>query len=448
VRLDASDPRALVALASARIHVADYEAAQRTLSAALNILEAQRSAKAMRLCATAHMLTAQAAERLRQYPQALDEVRQALQIDPRLDAARVVRATAFQQTGRDREAHAELQEILRHDPQNVQARLLMGYLQLTSGDKRAVSTLESAVTGSSAPRSIVGAAKVYLALALDAERRAGVGGSAAGRRAEEALKEGLALHRNLEVVWRDLERTLLDQPPTTGVQRLRGICDLDLTSLQARLLLKLLVRSTGRADLMRALGFTDQRSGAATPEMLRSSTPGSRAGSVPPSRYAPDGEGAGRRNRSGSPWRGGREYSSRPHSPGRALASPWSAPSDTPGPQLGACGPAGLVGGGGGGGRRPISRPLSPGGQRRGLQPAQMQGHRGSMQGAAMRPAATMGQQPPPWHLQSGVQQGSAVAPGRNRASSDYSIPQTPHEAPYRGRSQEPRFQQPLVLGV
>lgn len=450
VRVDASDPRALVVLASARVHVADYEAALRTLGTALGLLENRRGAKVTRLRAMAHMLTAQAQERLRQYPQALEEARQALNLDPRLDAARVVRATALQQSGRDRDAHTELQEVLRHDPQNVSARLLLGYLQLTSGDKRAVATLEGAVAGASAPRSVVGAAKVYLSLALDAERRAGVGGSATARRAEEALKEGLALHRNLQVVWRDVERTLLDQPPTTAVQRLRGICDLDLTSLQARLLLKLLVRSTGKTDLLRALGFTDQRSGAATPEMLRSSTPTSRAGSVPPSRYAPDeGNGAVRRNRSGSPWHNTRDLGSRPHSPGRSFASPWSsAPSDAPGPQLGASGVVGA--------RRPISRPLSPGAQRRGLQPMQMQGHRISSGGAStpgQRPAATIGQHPPPWHMQSGLQRGgSAITRGRQswgrETPLDYSLPQTPLETPYRGRSQEPHYPQPVVLGV
>merc|ERR1712226_1203360 len=97
--------------------------------------------------------------------------------------------------------------------------------------------------------------------------------------AEQVLKEGIALHRNLQVVWRDVETSILEKPPMAAVQRLRGICDLDLTSSQARHLLQLLVRSTGRQDLMRAVGVSvdGRSSGTGTPEHLRNSAAGSRA---------------------------------------------------------------------------------------------------------------------------------------------------------------------------
>merc|ERR1719362_237269 len=457
VRGDALEPRALVVLANARIHVADYDAALRALSAALNALSGRRSAESTRLSAKAHMLGAQARERLRQYAQALEEVQLALDLDPRLHAARIVRATALQQSGRDREAHAEVQEVLRRHPQNVSARLLLGYLQLLAGDRRASSTLESALSGSSAPRSTIGAAKIYLAMALDAERRSS-GSSVTtnqGRRAEQVLKEGLTLHRNLQVVWRDLERSLLDQPPSAAVQRLRGICDLDLTSLQARHLLQLLVRMTGRADFMRALGFSDRGSGAGTPEMRGGSGPGSRSGSVPPSRYAPGSAESGNRLRSASPWHGHRETGSRPQSPAiqGSLPSPqqrdqtWHAlgrsqggggwgpqPPVSPHPPPGPNGP------------HPRSRPLSPG----------IRGSGGGGQ-ASQRPSpvATQSSSYAAWQQQqqqhqqqhayqsfSQLQQPSLpslpAALRGQRLSLPQSNPHMPLEMPYRGRSHSP----------
>jgi len=450
VRADAAEPRALVVLANARIHVADYDAALRALGASLNALSGRRSAESTRLSAKAHMLSAQARERLRQYAQALEEAQLALDLDPRLFAARIVRATALQQSGRDREAHAEVQEVLRRHPQNVSARLLLGYLQLLAGDKRASSTLESALSGSSAPRSTIGAAKIYLAMALDAERRSS-GSSVTtnqGRRAEQVLKEGLTLHRNLQVVWRDLERSLLDQPPSVAVQRLRGICDLDLTSLQARHLLQLLVRMTGRADFMRALGFSDRGSGTGTPEMRGGSTPGSRSGSLPPSRYAPGSAETAQRLRSASPWHGNRDTGSRPQSPALKvqgnLPSPqqrdqaWHALGSSQGSGWGAQPPLSPQPPQGPRGAHPRSRPLSPG----------IRGSGGSAQ-ASQRPSpvatqhsytAWQQQQQPVQHAYQSfppVQQPGLPSTLRGQRLS-LPGPHMPLEMPYRGRSHSP----------
>merc|ERR1719247_2530575 len=103
---------------------------------------------------------------------------------------------ALQQSGRAAEAEAELQQVLQHEPHHANARLQLGYMQLTKGDAQAVSSLEAAVSISGAPRTVLSAGKIYLALAL---------GSTAQQRAEQVLKEGLSLHRNLLHVWSEIE---------------------------------------------------------------------------------------------------------------------------------------------------------------------------------------------------------------------------------------------------
>jgi len=373
----------------------------------------------------------------------------------------------------------ELQEVLKRDPQNVPARLQLGYLQLSAGDRRASGTLENAVSGASAPRSTLGAAKVYLALALDAEARADSRGSS-GRRAEEVLKQGLSLHRNLQCVWQEIERGLLAEQPLQAVQRLRGICDLDLTSLQARQLLQLLVRATGRQDLLRALGAG---SGAATPDVLRMGG-ASRPGSLPPSRWGGSGgppeDGGPQRLRSGSPYGNGnmqREHLQRERIDSRATSPRVGSGAGTGPPQWGSGmqGPSGELGRTR---RMPPSRPLSPGthpqGPRGSGQPGQdyMQGQRSNrpghghmsgmqgsrsnlpdsrplspgMQAARAQPSGPPrwdqggggpgagwggdgGLQPPPpsWHQMQG--HGAMPQQGPWRSSQQASAPQTP----YRG---------------
>merc|ERR1719282_600877 len=176
----------------------------------------------------------------------------------------------LQQNGKNSEAEAEFEEILQCDPQNSASRLQLGYSQLCRGDPCAAATLEALVLNPCVSRSYLGAAKVYLALALDSNIE--LGGQ---RRADNVIKEGLSLHQNLQHVWREIENGLASQP-VAAVQKLRGICDLDLTSLQARQLLRLLARAMGRADLSRALA-------GATPPLQ------SRGRSVPPNRWAPSG---------------------------------------------------------------------------------------------------------------------------------------------------------------
>jgi len=352
VREDASEPRALILLADARIRVADYESALRSLSAALEALAGRQGAEATRRRAAAHTLSAQAQERLRHYPQALEEAQRALDADPRFSAARVVRATALQQSGRDREAHAELQEVLARDPQHVAARLQLGYLQLSANDHRAVATLESAVSSTSASRSALGAAKVYLSLALDSEDRYGSLGSTMavgsgpgrqGQRAEQVLREGLSLHKNLQCVWRELERGGCDRP-LAAMQRLRGICDLDLTTQQAKQLLQLLARASGRSDLLGGnfSGISTPHEGTSRPSSV----------SMPPSRMAFAGFGDGatpstsagtpvQRMCSGSPLQqyGQQQGGSAPHS---EVASPWLGETRAIGP--GSVGGRGSIG--------------------------------------------------------------------------------------------------------
>lgn len=285
VRIDAEAPRALLLLGHTRLRIAEYAAALRAFGAALDALDKgggtqPRCGEARRLRATAHVLAAEAHERQRQYPQALVEVQQALDLVPQMHAARVVRATALQQSGRTREAERELEGVLHSDPDNAPARLLLGYCLLCSGDPRAVPTLEMLVTSPGSSRSALGAAKVYLGLALEsqAERTFDRRGASA-QRAECMVQEALSIHKNLQQVWREIEAGPVGQP-LEAVQRLRGICDLDLTSAQAKQLLRLMARAMGRPDLAQALAGTPARSqGGAS----------SREGSVQPNRWAPLG---------------------------------------------------------------------------------------------------------------------------------------------------------------
>jgi len=94
--------------------------------------------------------------------------------------------------------------------------------------------------------STLGASKVYLALALDL-----LADNANGTcRPERVLKEALALHRNLQHLWKEVESGATEHP-AQAVQLMRSICDLDLTTFQARALLHLLARTAQRRDLMR-----------------------------------------------------------------------------------------------------------------------------------------------------------------------------------------------------
>lgn len=290
VREDANEPKALILLADARIRVAEYEAALRALSSAQDALANRQGPEAVRRLAVTHTLRAQAQERLRQYPKALEEAQRALELDPHLAAARVVRATAMQQSGRDYDAQMELQQVLSKDPDHVAAKLQLGYLQLSANDFRAVGTLEAVVNNPSASRSTLGAAKVYLALALRAEDRTGMPNPSRRDRAEQVLKEGISLHKNLQVIWREeLEQSLpRGERPVAAVQRLRGICDLDLTAIQAKQLLQLLVQTLGRPEHLRGASI----SGMATP-VDTGGYEGSRASSVsmPPNRRSNLGAG-------------------------------------------------------------------------------------------------------------------------------------------------------------
>lgn len=269
---EGGDVKALLLLAEVRIQFADYEAALRALSSAEQALRKEQRAVARPLLAQAHSLAAKAQERLRRLPEALEEARRALELDPGQSIARLARAMAMQQSGRAKDAEVELRDLLRRNPQDSEVCVLLGYLQLCSGNSSAASTLQEAVSQTTAQatrKSLAGTAKIYLALALDSQGQDLADGQV---RAEQLVREGLKQHRNLQHVWRAQEKLLHQQQPpyTAAVQQLRGICDLDLTTLQARRLLALLARSGGRHDLVRPLASTGA-CGAS-----------SRAGSMPP----------------------------------------------------------------------------------------------------------------------------------------------------------------------
>lgn len=273
VRID-STARPLALLGAARLRIAEYPASLRALTAALDACKDSPSLEARRLCSTAHMLSAQAHERQRQYPQALAQAQAALELRPSFGDARAVKALALQQSGRGAEAEKELKQVLREEPHNALARLQLGYMKLSDGDlQAAIASLEVVVTSSAGvSRSMLGAAKVYLALALAGAQQ---------QQAEKFLKEALALHRNLQHVWSEIENSLANQP-TAAVQRLRGICDLDLSSQQARQVLGMLAQVHKRSDICNSFPSI------ATPASQQSA----RAPSVPPSRWAPTVEAA------------------------------------------------------------------------------------------------------------------------------------------------------------
>jgi len=275
VRVDSS-PRSLIVLGCARLRIAEYPAALRALTAALDACSGSPSLEAEGLRVRAHVYSAQAHERLRQYPQALVQAQLALDLKPKCGDARVVKAMALRQSGRGAEATAELEAVLQREPQHAAARLQLGYAQLSEGDNgRAAGTLQAAAQGASSTRSVLGSAKVYLAMALDLT----AGDHESQKGADQMLKDGLSLHRNLQHVWREVEGTLAAQP-VAAVTKLRGICDLDLTSQQARQLLAMLARAAGQSESASSIAGLEppgaDRRGARA-----------RASSVPPNRWAP-----------------------------------------------------------------------------------------------------------------------------------------------------------------
>lgn len=169
---------------------------------------------------------------------------------------------------------------MQQDSQNVNARVQLGYIYLLCGDRRAVTTLEGVVFGSGASRSLLGAAKIYLSLALH-QQCGEKGGNRT--RSHQLAKEGLSLHKNLQCVWSDIGNGL-EEMPLACIQRLRGICDLDLTSTQARQLLELLAQALGRTRVTQALtNYTPQESGQASAPTI-TPIPHQRMSSSSPSR--------------------------------------------------------------------------------------------------------------------------------------------------------------------
>eukprot|EP00929_Paragymnodinium_shiwhaense_P112726 TRINITY_DN80995_c0_g1_i1.p1 TRINITY_DN80995_c0_g1~~TRINITY_DN80995_c0_g1_i1.p1 ORF type:complete len:782 (-),score=98.70 TRINITY_DN80995_c0_g1_i1:215-2560(-) len=281
VRLDASSAQALIVLGTARLQVAEYGPALRALTAAIDASHGQNGPEAKRRRVKAHTLCAQVHERQRQFAQAIEQAQRALELNPQFESAHVVRAMALHQSGRAREAALELEAVLQRSPQHAGALLQLGYLQLCQGDARAVSTLDVAAFGVNASGSTLGSAKVYLALASDLHPERSSRG-----RPEQVLREGLAEHKNLQCVWQEIEHGLGARQPLAAVQKLRGICDLDLSSSQARQLLRLLAQAFGRSDLAHAASSLG-RDGSVERAKGGPSGAGSRAGSVPPNRWAP-----------------------------------------------------------------------------------------------------------------------------------------------------------------
>eukprot|EP00429_Kryptoperidinium_foliaceum_P018991 CAMPEP_0176027110 /NCGR_PEP_ID=MMETSP0120_2-20121206/13291_1 /TAXON_ID=160619 /ORGANISM="Kryptoperidinium foliaceum, Strain CCMP 1326" /LENGTH=1125 /DNA_ID=CAMNT_0017360315 /DNA_START=128 /DNA_END=3503 /DNA_ORIENTATION=- len=390
VRLDASAPRPLLLLGTARIRVAEYALGP-------------WAAAAKRTSVAIYAQAAQAHERLRQFSQAIEKARQALDQDPRNTMARVVHAMALQQTGQIREAEGELEEASRADPDSALAKLQWGYCLLCLGEGDRAAAILEAVRCVCALQSQLGAAKVYFALATDSSAVVGGGREPDGGRrqsaAEQAIRDSLRLHRNLSHVWGQVEGGELPNP-LEAVQRLRGICDLDLTTLQAKQLLRLLARASGRRDLLESM------SSLAVPMQCRGNA-GGPAGSAssrntsapPPNRWAqgtchdglrgvlgsgsttPTSEAVGSRYGRGSGpstavspaprgFSGDREASSR---------GSWSRMSGTPGRR-----PEGLFGGGSGG---TPQRGRSPG-------PAGYDG--GFGHGGRMRPSGSRDPRPGP----------------------------------------------------
>jgi len=190
---------------------------------------------------------------------------------------------------------------------------------------------------------MLGTAKVYLALALDSHE-----GQRGRRRSDQLGREGLHLHNNLEHVWQEVESKFANQPQA-AVQRLRGICDLDLTSAQARLLCNILARATDRRDLNTSSFYLPAR------------PPGTgRTGSIPPERRAPadDGRSTPMRGRSPSrdPWLGQSRGQSMERGRGRSL-------SPLPGTQIGPGAGLSLTGSGGGWNNAPRTGPRRGAGQ-------------------------------------------------------------------------------------
>ncbi|CAJ1330716.1 unnamed protein product [Effrenium voratum] len=287
VRVDACSGKALLLLAMARHRVADYSAALRAASAALEAAEEKRQTK---LQADAKVVASQAHERLREYPEAIACAERALASGAGAEA-RVARAVALQQSGRAREAEEELMSVLQSHPQHALARLQLAYCQLLGGNaNRAGAILEGLLASrASLPRSLLGCAKVYLALALAEQQRT--------QRASSLAQEALTAHRNLQTawdpgscggdrqVWREIESG--QQSGTGALQRLRGICDLDLTAAQARQLLQLLAAAANRPELApkREGGYG---SAASVPSTPAPSTPNARGrGGATPANATP-----------------------------------------------------------------------------------------------------------------------------------------------------------------
>jgi len=246
--VDASSPQPLLLISTIHLRLGEHRPALRSLAKAMTQLSmpaGKHLLPASRWRALAHATAAEACERLRQYQDAATQAEASLSMDSQLPLARLMKAKALHHSGCSGAALAELSSMLEQHPQHSQAQLLLGYLQLSSGDPMAVTTLNELSRLQGLSRSIAGAAKIYLALALSFHPCGSHHDLARG-----FALQGLRLHASLQSTWTEIEKR--QRGPVEAARRLRRVTDLDLTCPQSRELAYLLAVATDDAKLSEA----------------------------------------------------------------------------------------------------------------------------------------------------------------------------------------------------
>lgn len=191
-----------------------------------------------------HDWLAQTHERKRDYRAARSEVDVALERDPKHVSALLTKALILIQTKRLEDAEQLVLQALEIDRSQPLGLVRLGYCKLLRGEpEKAVPHLTKAIQESSCgtvslPRSVHGSARLYMALCVYLGQTRDVDG------AQFHLGEARKYHRNFNYIASSCAREDFKNRDYDGlVNRLRAICDLDITTVLARHLANLLARS-------------------------------------------------------------------------------------------------------------------------------------------------------------------------------------------------------------
>lgn len=269
-------PHFLFILALVKNRVAEFDSSITILQSALECCESSDDSRAAvgseQLRVEIHDWMAQAYERKKDYKQAMAQVDLALSRDPQHVSSLITKGTIHTSMKQLEQAEIFLKQALSIEKNHAMALVRLGYCRLlNSGFPKATQLLQRALQqrcGTVAlPRSVKGAARIYMALAHVGQKDV----DSAIFQIQEARKS----HRSFEKVCANARQTIVNGECDGLVNRLMSMSDLDINTAQAWQLVQILAK-----ELEGNRGSTDTSS---TDAPSSSSQPSSGGTRLPPS---------------------------------------------------------------------------------------------------------------------------------------------------------------------